>query len=376
MAESVVARVFISKQDDLTPQVRDHSNIARAYAALGAEGLEEINELIVKESVRLGFGDPSVLSADTTAQELPIGYPNETGILRGMVQRCLRALGNLKKKGVQGVEPAIEQAKTVIRSVKEHHLFAKSKEEKQQILTRIIEETEHLMEQTTQVAKSILQSTDRVEQGAINKLNTMKGVATRLLPQIIQWMTTGVVAEGKILHAGLTQARAIIRNKAGKKVEFGLNYLINRIGGGYLFGSFLLSSPDESKMPLLSLVGYQKIFGEKTVPELFVYDRGGRAQATLKKLAQAGVQKIGIQPKGKGEWLVAGEDRERVRSERGKMEGSIGTLKTEKYGFNKPKERKWEVLQGSGQGSMLSLNLNKLMRDLANSERRVKEAHI
>lgn len=374
LAENVVARVFISKQDDPTPQIRDHSNIARAYAALGAEGVEEINELIVKESVRLGFGDPSILSSDTTAQELPIGYPNEPGILRGIAQRCLRALGNLKKRGVQGVESAMEQAKTIVRSVKEHHLFAKAKEEKQQILARIIEETKHLTEQTTQVVKSIPQSTDRVKQGAINKLNTMKEVAIRLIPQIIQWMTTGVVAKGKILHAGLTQARAIIRNKAGKKVEFGLKYLINRIGGGYLFGSLLLSFPDESKMPLLSLAGYRKIFGEKSAPELFVYDRGGRATSTLNKLAKEGVKQIGIQPKGKGKWLIAEEVREIVRSERSKTEGCIGTLKTEKYGFNKPKERKWEVLQGSGQWSMLSLNLNKLMKDLANPKKSVKVA--
>lgn len=376
VAENVVARMFISKQDDPMPHIRDHSNIARAYAALGAKGLKEINGLIVKESVRLGFGDPRILSGDTTAQELPIGYPNEPGILRGIAQRCLRALGNLKKKGVQGVESAMEQAKTVVRSVKEHHLFAKAKEEKQQILTRIIEETKHLMEQTTHVVKSIPQSTDRVKQGALNKLKTMKEVAIRLIPQIIQWMTTGVVAKGKILHAGLTQARAIVRKKPGKKVEFGLQYLINRIGGGYLFGKLIFSSPDESKMPLLSLACYREIFGQQATPDLVVYDRGGRATSTLNKLAKEGVKQIGIQPKGKGEWLVAEEVRETVRSERSKTEGCIGTLKTEKYGFNKPRERNWEVLQMAGQGSMLSLNLNKLMKDLANPKKSVKVAYV
>ena len=30
LAENVVARVFIGRQDDPTPQIRDHSNIARA----------------------------------------------------------------------------------------------------------------------------------------------------------------------------------------------------------------------------------------------------------------------------------------------------------------------------------------------------------
>ena len=92
VAENVVARVFIGRQDDLQPQIRDHSNIARAYAALGKDGVEEINALILHVARDFGFADVSLLSSDTTAQELPIGYPNEPGILRGLAQRCGRAL--------------------------------------------------------------------------------------------------------------------------------------------------------------------------------------------------------------------------------------------------------------------------------------------
>jgi hypothetical protein len=33
LAENVVARVFIGRQRDVQAQIRDHSNIARAYAA-------------------------------------------------------------------------------------------------------------------------------------------------------------------------------------------------------------------------------------------------------------------------------------------------------------------------------------------------------
>jgi len=66
------------------------------------------------------------------------------------------------------------------------------------------------------------------------------------------------------------------------------------------------------------------------------------------------------------------EDQKLAKSERGKMEGSIGTLKSEKYGFNNPKERKWEMIQAARQRSMLSLNLNKLMRDLMKVTLQVK----
>jgi hypothetical protein len=369
LAENVVARVFIGQQDDPRPQIRDHSNIARAYAALGKDGVDEINALILQVATDLGFADPSILSSDTTAQELPIGYPNEPGILRGWAQRCGRALQKLKTRAVVGVDMALAQVETILRSVKEHHLFAKSKPEKRQVLTRLLTEVGQLVVSTRPMVTRLGQSRDRVTQRATATLVAMHEVAKRLIPQIVQWITTGVVAKGKIVHAGLTQARAIVRNKAGKKVEFGLPYLLSRLGGGYVFGTLIRGVVDESKMPLQALVGYRAIFGAQATPALVVYDRGGYATATLRALANEGVKEIGIQPKGHGAWHVAEAVRETVRSERGKTEGIIGTLKTDKYGFNKPKERLWQTLEMAGPRSLLACNLNKFMRDLVRTDR-------
>jgi hypothetical protein len=369
LAENVVARVFIGRQDDPTPQIRDHSNIARASTALGKDGVDEVNALILHVAKDAGFADVGLLSSDTTAQELPIGYPNEPGILRGLAQRCGRALVKLQKSGVYGVDSALAQVETILGSVKEHHLFAKGKTEKRQVLTRLLTEVGQLMVQTRLLIKRLGERHERVTHNAITTLTTMHEVAQRLVPQIVQWITTGVVAQGKIIHAGLTQARAIVRNKAGKKVEFGVPYLLNRLGGGYIFGTLIRGIVDESKMPLQALAGYRAIFGPHATPELLVYDRGGDATATLKALAHEGITQIGIQPKGQRAWHVAEEVRQTVRSERGKTEGIIGTLKTDKYGFNKPKERLWQTLEMAGPRSILSFNLNKLMRDLVRVNR-------
>jgi hypothetical protein len=369
LAENVVARVFIERQDDPTPQIRDHSNIARAATALGKDGVDEVNALILHVAKDSGFADVGLLSSDTTAQELPIGYPNEPGILRGLAQRCGRALVQLKKSGVYGVDAALAQVETILRSVKEHHLFAKGKTEKRQVLTRLLTEVGQLMVQTRLLIKRLGERHERVTHNAITTLTTMHEVARRLVPQIVQWITTGVVAQGKIIHAGLTQARALVRNKAGKKVEFGVPYLLNRLGGGYIFGTLIRGIVDESKMPLQALAGYRAIFGPHATPELLVYDRGGDATATLKALAHEGIIQIGIQPKGQRAWHVAEDVRQTVRSERGKTEGIIGTLKTDKYGFNKPKERLWQTLEMAGPRSILSFNLNKLMRDLVRVNR-------
>jgi len=359
VAENVVARVFIGRQADPRPQIRDHSNIARAYAALGKDGVEEINTLILHVARDCGFADVSLLSSDTTAQELPIGYPNEPGILRGLAQRCGRALTRLKTRAVVGVETALAQVQTILKTVKEHHLFAKGQAAKRQVLTRLLTEVGQLVVQTRLLARGLGARRDRVTHNALTTLQTMHEVAKRLIPQIVQWMTTGVVAKGKIVHAGVTQARAIVRHKAGKAVEFGLPYLLSRLGGGYVFGTLLRGGIAESKMPLQALAGYRAIFGAQATPALLVYDRGGYAMATVRALAKEGVKAIGIQPKGHGAWHVAEAVRVTVRSERGKTEGIIGTLKTDTYGFNQPQERLWQTLEMAGPRSILSFNLNK-----------------
>jgi hypothetical protein len=367
--ENVVARLFVGLHQDSTSAIRDHASIARAEAALGAEGVEEVNHLIVRQAVGLGFGDPGILSGDTTAQELPIGYPNEPGILKGLAQRCLRALRNLKKKGVAYVKEAVAQAKEVIAGVKEYHLFAKTKEQKDQRLKRLVRQSEKLIEKNTAVAQRVRGRGQRVKQSALNKLKQMKEVAALLVPQIRYWMKTGKVARGKLLHAGISQAKALVRNKVGKKVEFGLPYLINQIGGGFVFGESLASSPNETQMPIESLRMYREIFGEQAKPQMIVYDRGGGAKETLRKLKQEKIEKVGVMPRGRARWRVTGEDRQKVMSERGKMEGSIGTLKSQRYGFHRPQERKIETLRMAGQRSFLSLNLNRLMKKLMASKR-------
>jgi hypothetical protein len=364
LAENVVARVFIGRHHDVKAQIRDHSNIARAYAALGKAGIEEVTTLVIQQAHRFGFVDEGGMSSDTTAQELPIGYPNEPGILRGLAQRCGRALMQLQKRGIQGLEVALEQVETILRSVKEHHLFTKAREEKRTVLTRLLTEVGDLMVQTRPLMARLEASSNRVIQSARSRLSAMHGVIKVLMGQIVHWVTTGQVAAHKIVHVGIPQARAIVRNKAGKQTEFGLAYLITRLGGGYVFGERIEANADERQMPLKALAGYRAIFGQQATPELVVYDRGGDSTPTRQKLALAGVKQIGIQPKGKRPWSVAEAVRDQVRSERGQTEGVIGTLKSNRYQFNKPKERLWQTLEMAGPRSILSFNLNKFMRDL------------
>ncbi len=224
LRENAVARVFVNEQHNPRMHLRDHATIARALQALGSEGIEHLNGLIILAATRLGFADPSILSGDTTAQELPIGYPHEAGILKGIAQRCLRALSHLKKRGVTAVDTAITQGKQVLKTVKHYHLFAKDKSEKTEVLEQLMVQSEQLIECATLVVEATKHRSERVITGACQRLMEMKRVSETLLPQIEYWLKTGRVAAGKILHAGIVEAKAMVRNKAGKRVEFGLPY--------------------------------------------------------------------------------------------------------------------------------------------------------
>ena len=127
-------------------------------------GVEEINALMLHVAKDCGFADVSILSSDTTAQELPIGYPNEPGILRGLAQRCGRALAKLKTRAVVGVDTALAQVQTILRTVKEHHLFAKGKQAKRQVLTRLLTEVGQLIVQTRLLVEGLGARRDRVTQ--------------------------------------------------------------------------------------------------------------------------------------------------------------------------------------------------------------------
>jgi hypothetical protein len=375
LSESVVARLFMEVQaETFRYQLKDHSSIARAEQALGKTGYREVNQWIVGEAVRLGFARLDVLSSDTTVQTPEIGYPTEAGILRMVAQRVGRALKKLKQKGYEQAESALEQVAGVLKKVKHYHLFTKDQESKNETLKQIVEQSEQMIKGCVEIVGQVAGATNRAVISASEKLKQMAQFTDELMPQVRSWMETGKVATEKLLHPGITGARGIVKNKAGKKTEFGLKWLINRLLGGYVFGKVVAARADERKMPLESLALYREIFGHQATPEMSVYDRGGSDATTIKKLESEKIKKIGIQPKGQAEWLIAEEDQKEAMSHRGKTEGVIGTLKSQKYEFKQGRQRTNQSLEAAGHRSLLGMNLNKLVRDIMEKKKELLKA--
>ena len=68
---------------------------------------------------------------------------------------------------------------------------------------------------------------------------------------------------------------------------------------------------------------------------------------------------------GRTPWEVEGKAKNRLIRERAMVEGSIGTIKCPKYGFNRPAARSAAMMGVRGQRAVLGLNLTKLLRVVA-----------
>lgn len=372
LSESVVARRFLDLTSEQQMHVRDHSNIARAEAALGAAGKAAVNALLLRQAKELSFTSGAVLSSDTTVQEPALGYPNEPGILKGWAERLARSFKKLSARGVVGAQAGLAQTKEIVRQVKQHHLWAKTKEEKKELLTKLVETSAELLKQTQAVMQSVSTRCGQAKQKAVAKLTEMVAVGRRLLPQIKHWLKTGKVAAGKIIHVGLKEARAIVKGK--RQVKFGFKWRINRLQGGYVFGRRVAAQADENRQPAGAVKDYREVFGKTATPEMVVYDRGASAAAVAPELYQTGVAQVGIPPRGQGAWLVGEKEQTAVKSERGKTEGSIGQLKSRKYGFSGRQERSVATQEAAGQRAFVSANLNKLRRDVAQQDQAARQA--
>jgi len=362
-SENVIGRLFVEAQEGDTLQVRDHSSISRVCASMGKDGMEHLNQLIVGHATALGFADPSVISADTTAQELHIGYPNEPGILKGVAQRVIRGCQRLARAGYKGLKTITNAAENIIKKVKEHHLFAKSKEVKAALLQEMCKKTTILLAKCAAARKQIGPVSNAWAISGLNVLKNMENCGRMLIPQVESWLRTGVVAKDKILHP-ILNAKSIVRNKIGRKCEFGLKQLIVLVKGGYLLSKEVdMKKFSEFDMPMMTIKVCQQVYGEEYIPNMLVFDRGGHSAKNIQDLKKIGVKKIGIQPKGKARWSVRGKDREETMRSRSRVEGAIGALKSFN-GMNKPKERRCNTAAATTARSVFSYNLNKLTRDL------------
>lgn len=346
----------------------DFTTIQDFSQLLGEDGVKLINEYVVELAVELGLANPKLAVADTTAQEAAIPHPTEVGLLAGFLQSvglAARTAGKKFKGFLSKVSSKIKEGKKKVRA---HRLFAKTPDARRQVLVELTKIVEPLMGQLGKAVRAAASAGRKLRGQALaaeQKLSGLHQTMMKLLPQIKHWIKTGHVAAGKIINLHIPELYSIVRGKAGKAVEFGLAWGITRLQGGFILATLGAQRSDvqDTKFAVRAVEDLVGLFGK--APKSYAYDRAGHSQENIKRLRHLGVRNVGLAPQGRTEWQVEGKIRDKLIRERAQVEGAIGTIKGQKYGFNRPAARSAAMMGTCGQRAVLGANLAKLVRGLA-----------
>lgn len=345
----------------------DFTTIQDFTQLMGEEGVRLINQYVVKLAVQMKLADPHILVGDTTAQEAAIPHPNEMGLMAGFLRSVTAAaqkVGGTLKEFVHRTAAQFDAAR---QKAREYRLFAKSKEAKDRVMGQMVSLVEKINKGLGAALEGAAAKPRKLHGRAIvggGKLQQLHQTMSRLLPQIRHWMRTGFVASGKIISLHIPQLYSIVRGKVGKTVEFGLNWGITRLGGGYLLATLASDRQEllDAKFVVRAVKDHIALFGQ--APQAFAYDRGGYSTQNVASLRQLGVKEVGLAPRGRARWAVNESTRRRLMKERAMVEAGIGTIKSSRYGFNRPAARSVEMMGACGQRAVLGFNVNKLVREL------------
>lgn len=343
----------------------DHTTIQDFTQLMGEEGMRAINEYVLMTARDAGALNLRFVVGDTTAQEAPMSYPTEVGLMAGflrMVSRsAMRSGGKLRAFG-RGIRKAVVRGERLVRK---YRFLCKSKEERLSAGQALLDTVKKLEKKLGRAlcdskhGKSHLKGYAKV---ARRKLETLHDAMHKLVPQIQYWLNTGWVAKKKLVNLLLEHVCSIPRGKVGKDVEFGLKWGLTRFGGGFLLGHVHPEQGNfsDKKHVIESVRDCIRIFGD--APHTYAYDRGGYSRANVETLEELGVKEPGLAPVGAAPWPVDGQVRKRVKRQRVTVEGSIGALKSGRYTFNRPLVRSTDMMLTCGQRSVLGYNLNRLIQ--------------
>ena len=346
----------------------DANTIQDFEQLLGEDGVRQVNEYVVKWAVEEKLADPSLMVADTTAQEAAIPYPNEVGHMAAFLSAVVAAsttAGKALLGFTKGIGATVTEAKKKVRA---HRLFAETVEAKKKLtkeLATIVEGINAELGQGLEAAKAQGERLKKHGKVAWTKLTVLHETMSKLLPQIRYWLRTGKVATGKIINIHIPELYSIVRGKAGKAVEFGLKWGFARLKGGFVLATLARTRGEltDAHFAVQAVDQHIALFGKP--PKSYAYDRGGYSRENIKTLKERGVQEVGLAPRGKAKWAVGKKAKEKLVNERAQVEGSIGTVKSGRYGFNRPAARSAEMMGVCGQRAVLGLNLTKMVRGLA-----------
>jgi len=349
----------------------DHSQYTRFRNRISEDTAKNLSTLIIQKAKEYGFTNSDFMDLDSTVQEANICYPSDISMMRKLIQKSEKILDYLIEKGSTKAKEIKDKInfKRIGKNLKGYFFTKRTeegKDEKKKLFSKIEKEINTTLKLVSSLSNSV--SYYDLPWNLKHDWNDIIEKGSKLLKDIRYFIKNQKMKEGKIMSLSRDMVTCIRKGKVGKLNEFGRKWFVSKINGNYAFG---FSPKEDIRLEDASSMGialkqFKNIF--YCSPKSVAGDQGFWSVDNINDCKKYNVEEIGINPRGKKEWLVEKSEIERLRNRRASVEGIIGHTKMRGMGKSKMKSDEATFLEG--QRSILSLNLSRFTKDLIWEEKR------
>ena len=296
------------------------------------------------------------LRLDATCVQTTIHHPTDSGLLVDSVRVLSRIVQRAKTFIADQVNHVEQLCRSRLRTARQtaqilHRQLRRKGEDKEaeqkQLYEKLVETTEHMVQQASRVVAALGQQTERQARRLCTEAEAVLPLVKRVIAQTRSRVLEGkkVPSEQKVLSLFEPHTRAIPRYKGGALVEFGRQVIIDEVEGGIVTRYEILAHPNEHGQAVEAVEHHLALFEHP--PGMLAADRGVHSPETEAALRRAGVKLVAIPASGKlSEERKAFEHTRRFRRGyrwRAGSEGRIASLRRD-YG--------WRTCRFHGQDGM------------------------
>jgi transposase, IS5 family len=238
--ESLVLRWFCRLFWEPTP---DDTTLIRWANTLQLETLHALNDRVVELARQARVTKGRKLRLDATCVQTEIHHPTDSGLLVDGVRVLSRLVKRAKGLVAEQVRSVEQTCRSRLRSAKRvaqqlHRQLRRKGEDKEaeqkQLYQKLVEITEHIVQQTTRVVQALSQQTEPQAQRLRSEAEAVLPLVKRVIAQTRRRVLEGqkVPSDQKVLSLFEPHTRAIPRHKGGALVEFGRHVILGRAWRG------------------------------------------------------------------------------------------------------------------------------------------------
>lgn len=318
------------------------STLTNVRKRLGEEQFDEFERYVIKDLTDKKLIKPKGLLLDATVYESDITYPTDCGLLNKARQYCVDQIKKFSK--VVGIK-----VRTYCRTAQGAYLSFNKKrrrtaDEIRHMQKSLLQYLRRNIRQLTEIMDSLKEKGLEVSAKVKTKLETAKKIYEQ---QKYMYDNRVKSVESRIVSFHKPYIRPIVRNKSGKKTEFGAKVAASYVDGYMFVDHFNFESFNESTTLRDSVETYKSKFGK--YPAYVSMDQIYATRENREYLKERGIR-VAAKPLGRPRKDKSNDNERRWRrskqKERNRIEGGFGHTKTkyllEKVGAKTPEtEYSW-----------------------------------